>query len=121
MVVREWAGRINSARPKGIPIRDWSQRQFRFAGRGRAVTMGSIDKYILRTALASVALIPDRLAGALRISRALERTLGGIDPMTGHGWMIPMILGLDSRMFPAFAIGESNARLPRLLGRPVTA
>jgi hypothetical protein len=82
--------------------------------------MGSIDKYILRTALASLALIPDRLAGTLRISRALERTLGSIDPMTGHGWMIPMILGLDSRMFPAFAIGESNARLPRLLGRPVT-
>jgi hypothetical protein len=49
--------------------------------------------------------------------------------MTDQGWMIPTILGFDSRMIPgfaisespAFAIGESNARLPRLLGRPVTA
>jgi hypothetical protein len=80
--------------------------------------MGSIGKYIFRTTPASLALIAGGLAGVLRIARALERTLGGIDPMTGQGWMIPMILGLDSRMFPAFAIGESNARL---LGRPVTA
>jgi hypothetical protein len=82
--------------------------------------MGSIDKYIFRTTPASVALIPGSLAGALRIARALERTLSGIDPMTGRSWMIPIptILGFDSRMIPAFAIGESNARL---LGRPITA
>ena len=79
--------------------------------------MGSIDKHVFRTALASPALIPVSLAGTLRIARAPRR----VDPMTGLGWMIPMILGFGSRMFPAFAIGESNARLPRLLGRPVTA
>jgi lipopolysaccharide export system permease protein len=44
-------------------------------GRGRAVTMGSIDKYIFRTALASLALIPVSLAWALRIARRL-RLLG---------------------------------------------
>jgi hypothetical protein len=55
--------------------------------------MGSIGKYIFRTTLASLALISVSLAGALRIGR----------------------------MIPAFATGESNAHLPRLLGRPVTA
>jgi hypothetical protein len=55
--------------------------------------MGSIGKYTFRTTLASLALIPVSLAGALRIAR----------------------------MIPAFATGESNAHLPRLLGRPVTA
>ncbi len=37
--------------------------------------MGSIDKYIFRTTLASLALIPVSLAGALRIARAL----GGVE------------------------------------------
>jgi hypothetical protein len=35
--------------------------------------MGSIDKYIFRTALASGALIPVSLAGALRIARNARR------------------------------------------------
>jgi lipopolysaccharide export system permease protein len=83
--------------------------------------MGSIDKYIFRTTPASLALNPGSLAGSLRIARGLERTLGGIDPMTGQNWMIPTLPGFDSRMVPALAIGESNARLARLLGRPVTA
>jgi lipopolysaccharide export system permease protein len=87
--------------------------------------MGSIDKYIFRTTLASLALIPGSLAGVLRIARAL----GGVDPMTGQGWLIPTPPGFDRRMIPAFAIsespavaaGDSNARLPRLLRRPATA
>jgi hypothetical protein len=57
--------------------------------------MGLIGKYIYRTALASLALIPVSLAGALRIARAP----GSVDSVTG----------------------QSNARVPRLLGRPVTA
>jgi lipopolysaccharide export system permease protein len=128
MVVRVW-GRPDQCRAtKGDP--DFGIGRSGSSGsRGRAVTMGSIDKYIFRTTPASLALIAGSLAGALRIARALERTLGGIDPMTDQGWMIPTILGFDSRMIPgfaisespAFAIGESNARLPRLLGRPVTA
>jgi hypothetical protein len=42
--------------------------------------------------------------------------------MTGPNWMILTVPGFDRRMIPALAIGESNARLPRPLGRrPVTA
>jgi lipopolysaccharide export system permease protein len=79
--------------------------------------MGSIDKYIFRTTLASLALIPGSLAGVLGIARAL----GGVDPMTGQNWIILTLPGFDSRKSPALAIGESSARLPRLLGWPVTA
>jgi hypothetical protein len=39
--------------------------------------MGSIDKYIFRTALASLALIPVSLAGVLRIARNARRLLLG--------------------------------------------
>jgi hypothetical protein len=117
MVVRVW-GRPDQCRATKGDSRFGIGRSGSSGSRGRAVTMGSIDKYIFRTTAASLALIPGSLAGALRIARALERTLGGIDPMTGQGWMIPTPLGFGSRMIPAFAIGESNARL---LGRPVTA
>ena len=79
--------------------------------------MGSIDKYIFRTALASLAPILGGQAGALRIARAPD----SVDPMTSQPWMILAFLGFDSRVIPAFAIGQSNARLPRRLGRPVTA
>ena len=74
MVVREW-GRTDRCRAtKGDPDFGIGRKlQFRFAGRGRAVTMGSIDKYILRTALASLALIPVSLAGALRIAQNARR------------------------------------------------
>ncbi len=79
--------------------------------------MGSIDKYIFRTTLASLALVTVNLAAPLRIARVLA----GIDPMTRQHWMILKLLGFDSRTIPSFAIDESNARLLRLLGRPVTA
>src|ERR1700722_15519361 len=110
MVVREWGRPDSMVRDqRGSRFRDWSQRQFRFAGRGRAVTMGSIDKYIFRTTLASLALIPVSLAEALRIGRALR----GGEQLTGPNWMILTVPGFDSRMIPALAIDESNARLPR--------
>jgi hypothetical protein len=57
--------------------------------------MGLIGKYIYRTALASLALIPVSLAGALRNARAP----GSVDSVTG----------------------QSNPPVLRLLGRPVTA
>jgi hypothetical protein len=82
--------------------------------------MGSIDKYIFRTTLAWLALIPVSLAEALQIARGVARALGGADPMTGHGRTILTLPGFDNRLIPALAIGESNARLPRLLGRPAT-
>ena len=120
MVVREWGGPDQCRTTKGDP--DFGIGRSGSSGsRGCAVTMGSIDKYIFRTTPASLALIAGSLAGALRIARALERTLGGIDPMTDQGWMILTLPDFDSRMIPALAIGESNARLPRLLGWPVTA
>jgi hypothetical protein len=77
--------------------------------------MGSIGKHTFRTALASLALILVGLAGTLRIAPVM----GGID-RTGHGWMIVTLPGFDSPAIPALAIGESNTRLPRLLGRPAT-
>jgi lipopolysaccharide export system permease protein len=78
--------------------------------------MGSIDKYIFRTTLASLARVAVNLAAPLRIARVLA----GIDPATRH-WMILALLGFDSRTIPSFAIGRSNARLLRLSGRAVAA
>ena len=46
--------------------------------------MGSIDKYIFRTTLASFALVLVSLAGALWITQALR----GIDLMTSQGQTI---------------------------------
>ena len=73
--------------------------------------MGSIGKYIFRTTLASLALIPVSLARALRVVRRSARALGGVDP-------ILTLPGFDRRAIPALAIGESKAGLLR---RPVTA
>ena len=78
--------------------------------------MGSIDKYIFRTTLASLALIPVSLAGTLRIARrraALIAMTGGPDD--------PTFLGFGSGAMQVFAIGQSNGPLLRLLRRPVTA
>jgi hypothetical protein len=64
--------------------------------------MGSIGKYIFRTTLASLALIPVKLAALHRIAPA-----------------ILTLLSFDRRTIPAS--GASNARPLRLAGRPVTA
>ena len=118
MVVREWGRPDHWRATKGDP--DFGigrKRQFRFAGRGRAVTMGSIDKHVFRTALASPALIPVSLAGTLRIARAPRR----VDPMTGRAGMILTFPGFGSGAIRAFVIGRSNVPLLRHMLRVVTA
>jgi hypothetical protein len=62
--------------------------------------MGSIDRHIFRTTLASFALVRVSLTGVIRIVQALR----GIEP--------PAAL--------TDAIGRRNARLSRLFGRPAT-
>src|SRR5437868_12098000 len=82
----------------GIPFRDWSSE---FAGRGnRAGTMGSIDKYIFRTTLASFALVLVSLTGVIWITQALR----GIDLMTSQGQTIRTFLGITSLVIPALVL-----------------
>src|SRR6266436_4323470 len=77
------------------------QPQFRIAGRGdRAVTMGSIDKYIFRTTLASFALVLVSLTGVIWITQALR----GIDLMTSQGQTIITFLGVTSLVIPALVL-----------------
>ena len=74
MVLREWGRPDRWRATKGDPGFGIGRKlQFRFAGRGRAVTMGSINKYVFRTALAPLALIPVNLAAALRMARNARR------------------------------------------------
>src|ERR1700745_4175682 len=70
------------------------------AGRDRAVTMGSIDKYIFRTTLASFALVLISLTGVIWITQALR----GIDLMTSQGQTIITFLGLTSLVIPALVL-----------------
>ena len=69
-------------------------------GRSRAVTMGSIDKYIFRTTLASFALVLVSLTGVIWITQALR----GIDLMTSQGQTIITFLGLTSLVIPALIL-----------------
>jgi len=75
-------------------------RSFAVAGRDRAVTMGSIDKYIFRTTLASFALVLVSLTGVIWITQALR----GIDLMTSQGQTIITFLGLTSLVIPALVL-----------------
>ena len=102
---------------RGSRSRDWSQRQFRFARRGRAVTMGSIDRYVICATLASLAPIPLSLTGALRIARARAGAArltpfgfdGGINPATGE---------FERASSAAFeAAGHSMSMMTNTLGR----
>src|SRR6516225_5734940 len=68
--------------------------------RGRAVTMGSIDKYIFRTTLASFALVVVSLTGVIWITQALR----GIDLMTSQGQTIATFLGLTGLVIPALVL-----------------
>jgi lipopolysaccharide export system permease protein len=70
------------------------------AGRDRAVTMGSIDRYIFRTTLASFALVLVSLTGVIWITQALR----GIDLMTSQGQTIVTFLGLTSLVIPALVL-----------------
>src|SRR5436853_1581035 len=66
----------------------------------RAVTMGSIDKYIFRTTLASFALVLVSLTGVIWITQALR----GIDLMTSQGQTILTFLGITSLVIPALVL-----------------
>ena len=75
-------------------------RGFGSQGGDRAVTMGSIDKYIFRTTLASFALILVSLTGVIWITQALR----GIDLMTSQGQTIITFLGITSLVIPALIL-----------------
>ena len=62
--------------------------------------MGSIDKYIFRTTLASFALVLVSLTGVIWITQALR----GIDLMTSQGQTIATFLGLTSLVIPALVL-----------------
>jgi lipopolysaccharide export system permease protein len=62
--------------------------------------MGSIDKYIFRTTLASFALVLVSLTGVIWITQALR----GIDLMTSQGQTIVTFLGITSLVIPALAL-----------------
>src|SRR3981081_1503591 len=89
------------ARPKGIPISGLvASRRSSSGGGDRTVTMGSIDKYIFRTTLASFALVLVSLAGVIWITQALR----GIDLMTSQGQTIITFLGVTSLVIPALVL-----------------
>lgn len=62
--------------------------------------MGSIDRYIFRTTLASFALILVSLTGVIWITQALR----GIDLMTGQGQSILVFLGVTGLAIPLLAM-----------------
>ena len=62
--------------------------------------MGSIDKYIFRTTLASFAVILVSLTGVIWITQALR----GIDLMTSQGQTIVTFLGITSLVIPALVL-----------------
>src|SRR6202048_2437865 len=62
--------------------------------------MGSIDKYIFRTTLASFALVLISLTGVIWITQALR----GIDLMTSQGQTIVTFLGITSLVIPALIL-----------------
>src|SRR6476659_5881525 len=66
----------------------------------RAVTMGSIDRYIFRTTLASFALVLVSLTGVIWITQALR----GIDLMTSQGQTIVTFLGVTSLVISPIAL-----------------
>src|ERR1700724_750815 len=78
----------------------WLRRCSTVAGRDRTGTMGSIDKYIFRTTLASFALVLVSLTGVIWITQALR----GIDLMTSQGQTILTFLGVTSLVIPALVL-----------------
>jgi lipopolysaccharide export system permease protein len=62
--------------------------------------MGSIDKYIFRTTLASFALVLVSLTGVIWITQALR----GIDLMTSQGQTIVTFLGVTSLIIPSLVL-----------------
>src|SRR5436305_2332230 len=62
--------------------------------------MGSIDKYIFRTTLASFALVLVSLTGVIWVAQALR----GIDLMPSQGQTIRTFLGITSLVIPALVL-----------------
>jgi lipopolysaccharide export system permease protein len=62
--------------------------------------MGSIDRYIFRTTLASFAVVLISLTGVIWITQALR----GIDLMTSQGQTILTFLGITSLVIPALVL-----------------
>jgi len=62
--------------------------------------MGSIDRYIFRTTLASFAVVLVSLTGVIWITQALR----GIDLMTSQGQTILTFLGVTSQVIPALVL-----------------
>src|SRR5439155_4664705 len=98
MLVREWSGWTNSGATKGDP--DFGMVASCSSSSRGAVTMGSIDKYIFRTTLASFALVLVSLTGVIWITQALR----GIDLMTSQGQTIVTFLGITSLVIPALVL-----------------
>jgi lipopolysaccharide export system permease protein len=62
--------------------------------------MGSIDRYVFRTTLASFAVVLVSLTGVIWITQALR----GIDLMTSQGQTIVTFLGITSLVIPALVL-----------------
>jgi lipopolysaccharide export system permease protein len=90
-----------AARPMGIPISgSVACRSPVRVGGDRAGTMGSIDRYIFRTTLASFAVVLVSLTGVIWITQALR----GIDLMTSQGQTIVTFLGITSLVIPSLVL-----------------
>jgi lipopolysaccharide export system permease protein len=81
-------------------IGSWTQRRFSLVDGDCVVAMGSIDKYIFRTTLASFALVLVSLTGVIWITQALR----GIDLMTSQGQTILTFLGVTSLAIPVLVL-----------------
>jgi lipopolysaccharide export system permease protein len=92
---------VNGGAAMGTPNSGVGRRlPFRRQDGDRAVAMGSIDKYIFRTTLASFALVLVSLTGVIWITQALR----GIDLMTSQGQTIITFLGVTSLVIPALVL-----------------
>ena len=95
-----WTATV-SGPTKGEPSkRGWSEAAVWARKGNRAVAMGSIDRYIFRTTLASFALVLVSLTGVIWITQALR----GIDLMTSQGQTIVTFLGITSLVIPALVL-----------------
>src|SRR3954465_14166511 len=100
MVVCEDA-EAKAARARGIPETGSDAAAGSSSADGdRTGTMGSIDKYIFRTTLASFTLVLVSLTGVIWITQALR----GIDLMTSQGQTIRTFLGITSLVIPALVL-----------------
>ncbi len=84
------SGRCGLALPDVSARRDW----------GSFRPMGSIDKYIFRTTLASFVVVLVSLTGVIWITQALR----GIDLMTSQGQTILTFLGITSLAIPVLVL-----------------